>query len=478
MDRPRAKSAQEKQAKSDAGRGFSLRADSLRRDAKEPVYQQLYLSIKDAILAGTFPDGARLPSSRSLATQLSISRTTVDLAYNLLAGDGLVHGRTAKGTLVTSGVPARLLEQPNASSLDAGAGSARPGPLAPGTAATDLFPRKVWSRLATRHARNLRPDDMLPHDPAGHQRLREAIANRVRLVRGMACEAGQVFVAQDVGSAMLLVLAASSARGGAAIADAQTVPRQVRGALETMGLALQAPDFDALDGDGWPAAAFAILNAEDLAAARRTFTREAAQMLARWARRHSAWLVDDDRDLDLFEHGAQPALLGHGPCADLAIYLGSFERSVFPAAGCAFVVVPQALVARFANAAESVPGQPSLQVQRVMSDFITQGYIGRHANHLRRAHAERRKSALGALRRGRATRRLSFEAAGSSLIAALEAGVDARALGHALEASRLGARLLRADGPGPALLQVGYGGVPPRELAAAIERLDALLDGA
>jgi len=119
-----------------------------------------------------------------------------------------------------------------------------------------------------------------------------------------------------------------------------------------------------------------------------------------------------------------------------------------------------------------------VQVQRVMSDFITQGYIGRHANHLRRVHAERRKSALGALRRGRATRRLSFEAAGSSLVAPLEVGVDARALRHALEASQLGARLLRADGPGPALLQVGYGGVPPRELAAAIERLDALLDGA
>jgi GntR family transcriptional regulator/MocR family aminotransferase len=478
MDGPRAKSGQEQQAKSDAGHGFSLRADSLRRDAKEPVYQQLYLSIKDAILAGTFPDGARLPSSRSLATQLGISRTTVDLAYNLLAGDGLVHGRTAKGTLVTSGVPARPVVQPSASGLDAAAGSARPGPLAPGMAAIDLFPRKVWSRLATRHAKNLQPDDMLARDPAGHQRLREAIANRVRLLRGMACEAGQVFISQDRGSAMLLVLAASSARGKAAIVDGQALSRPVRGALMTMGLAMQAPDFDALDRDGWPAAAVAILNAEDLAAARRTLTRESAQRLAGWARRHSAWLVDDDRDLDLFEHGAQPALLGHGPCADLAIYLGSFERSVFPAAGCAFVVVPQAMVARFAEAAASVPGQAPLQVQRVMSDFITQGYIGRHANRLRRAHAERRKSALAALRGGRATRRLSFNAAGSSLVAALAAGVDARALRDALEASRLGARLLRAEGPGPALLQVGYGGAPPRELTAAIERLDALLDAA
>jgi GntR family transcriptional regulator/MocR family aminotransferase len=475
MDWRRAKSGQRKQAKSDPGREFSLRADSLRRDAKEPVYRQLYRSIKDAILAGTFPDGARLPSSRSLATQLGVSRTTVDLAYNLLAGDGLVHGRTAKGTLVTSGVPPRGLAQPGPSAPDGGMESGRPGPLTPGTAAIDLFPRKIWSRLASRHSRNFQGDDMYPHDPAGLRRLREAIANRLRLVRGMICDADQVFVTHDPGSAMLLVLAASPTRSGEALGNPDTLAGPVRGALRTMGFTLRAAD---IDGDAWPSANLAVLNSEDLAATGSTLSREAAERLATWARRYSAWLVDEDRDLDLFDHGAQPALLARGPCAEVAVYLGSFERGVFPAAGCAFVAVPQALRGRFVEAAATAPVQAPAQVQRVMTDFITQGYIGRHANRLRRVHADRRKTAVAELHKGRATRRLPFQAAGSSLVAALPSGLDARALRNALQASRLGARVLRVDGPGAALLQVGYAGVPPKELAIAIQRLDAILDAA
>ncbi|MDO8276658.1 MAG: hypothetical protein Q7T63_00875, partial [Burkholderiaceae bacterium] len=80
-----------------------------------------------------------------------------------------------------------------------------------------------------------------------------------------------------------------------------------------------------------------------------------------------------------------------------------FERSVFPAVGCAFVVVPQSLAGQFTIAAERSPLFAPMQTQRVLSDFITQGHIGRHAIRLRRTHGERRQFAMAALRNGRAT---------------------------------------------------------------------------
>src|SRR5262249_57628157 len=56
--------------------------------------------IRDAILDGTLPPGASLPSSRSLAAQLSTARGTIELAYTLLAGEDYILGRTPSGPVV------------------------------------------------------------------------------------------------------------------------------------------------------------------------------------------------------------------------------------------------------------------------------------------------------------------------------------------------------------------------------------------
>src|SRR5947209_7853046 len=79
----------------------SMRLD---RRLATPLFRQLYQRIRDAILDGTLPPGTGLPSSRSLAGQISTARGTVELAYALLVGEGYVVGRTAAGTVVNSGL--------------------------------------------------------------------------------------------------------------------------------------------------------------------------------------------------------------------------------------------------------------------------------------------------------------------------------------------------------------------------------------
>ncbi|MBX6324250.1 MAG: winged helix-turn-helix transcriptional regulator, partial [Rhodospirillaceae bacterium] len=65
-----------------------------------PLHRQIYERIRDAILAGRLAPGQRLPSSRSLASELGTARSTVELAYQLLAGEGFVVARGAAGTIV------------------------------------------------------------------------------------------------------------------------------------------------------------------------------------------------------------------------------------------------------------------------------------------------------------------------------------------------------------------------------------------
>src|SRR6266481_1086372 len=158
----------------------SVRLD---RRLATPLFRQVYQRIREAILDGTLPPRAPLPSSRSLAGQLSIARGTVELAYALLVGEGYVVGRAAAGTVVNPRLSqlsmlARGQEQGGKLSVlgDDLARTRQVHPFQMGLPAPDAFPRKLWARLLARRARSLTPIAMISQDPAGHAPLRQANA--------------------------------------------------------------------------------------------------------------------------------------------------------------------------------------------------------------------------------------------------------------------------------------------------------------
>src|SRR5579872_4280095 len=70
-----------------------------------PLQQKLARAIADAIRTGALHAGIRLPSERSLAQALSISRTTVVAAYDALRESGWLESRTGSGTWVCESSP-------------------------------------------------------------------------------------------------------------------------------------------------------------------------------------------------------------------------------------------------------------------------------------------------------------------------------------------------------------------------------------
>ena len=140
-----------------------------------PLFRQVYQRIRDAILDGTLAPGASLPSSRSLAAQLSTARGTIELAYALLAGEGYILGRRASGTVVNPKLR-HLLRPGGGQELrrkftePRHATSHHPParPFQMGLPALDAFPRKLWARLIARRARSLSETAMVSQDPAGH----------------------------------------------------------------------------------------------------------------------------------------------------------------------------------------------------------------------------------------------------------------------------------------------------------------------
>src|SRR5262245_6167240 len=88
--------------------GLLIRIDTR---ARKGLQQQVYIAVRRAILDGTLAPGARLPSSRTLADDLRVSRTTTLLAYEQLSAEGYLAARHGSGTFVAHELPDELPEQ-------------------------------------------------------------------------------------------------------------------------------------------------------------------------------------------------------------------------------------------------------------------------------------------------------------------------------------------------------------------------------
>ena len=71
--------------------------------SNKPIYEQISLQIKEAILRGDLAEGERLPSIRGLANDLRVSVITTKRAYSDLEAEGLLESVQGKGFFVCGG---------------------------------------------------------------------------------------------------------------------------------------------------------------------------------------------------------------------------------------------------------------------------------------------------------------------------------------------------------------------------------------
>ena len=80
----------------------------LNRKSGEPLYQQITNQIGGAIRSGNLACGSRLPSTRSLALLLGVSRNIVIIAYETLAAERLIRSEPGSGARVIHSGPVVL----------------------------------------------------------------------------------------------------------------------------------------------------------------------------------------------------------------------------------------------------------------------------------------------------------------------------------------------------------------------------------
>lgn len=402
------------------------------RSSGVPLHKQLYDGLREAIFAGRFPAGARLPSTRGLAVELGVSRNTITGAFSQLLAEGYLEGRVGSGTFVAGVLPDEMLKTRRGSRgfgiereetlPSSGRRLSRRGELLAATQtvtvrdmgrlrafrpcvpALDEFPIRKWRLLASRRLRRSTSDLLGYGDPAGYLPLREAIAGYLGAARAVRCSPEQVVVVSGSQQALDLVARVlldpgeaawvedpgySGARAALVGAGARLVPVPVdeEGLDVSAGIEREA---GALLAYVTPSHQYPL--GPTMGLARRL-------ELLRWASGAGAWIVEDDYDGE-YRYSGRPLEALQGLDAEgRVIYVGTFSKVLFPALRLGYLVVPPDLTDTFVAARELSDRHAPVIEQAVLTDFITEGHFARHVRRMRTLYASRQEALVDAAKK-------------------------------------------------------------------------------
>jgi GntR family transcriptional regulator/MocR family aminotransferase len=394
----------------------------LAREPQGGLYQGLYKRLRAFILDGVWPPGTRLPSSRTLAADLKVSRNTAILAVEQLIADGWAESRSRSGVYVSG--PAIV---PPAATRARARNTGELPPFALQRPAADLFPAQVWKQLQAHAWAQIEPQSLASADPAGDPGLRETIARLVCAPRGLRCHPDQILIVPSATAAIDVVAATLLRAGDTALVENESRPA-VRQLLAGRGVRLDLigrAGAEARLACVAPAVRFPTCDPLDVASRAR---------LLDWAHARNGWILEDDRDSELWfdEAPARPMAAEDG---ERVFLVGSFNRILFPGLCVAFLVAPAALVEGLRAAHAIIGGRASLASQLALSAFIGEGHFARHLRRRRQAYADRRGALIECL--DGIADPATVNRVGLHLVVGLAPG-RARAVAERLAAERLG----------------------------------------
>jgi GntR family transcriptional regulator / MocR family aminotransferase len=449
---------------------FSIRPGS-------PKRAQIEQQLRDAIRSGRLRGGTRLAPTRTLASDLGVSRGVIVEAYAQLVAEGYLVTGPRSGTRVSERIevlPTRgLATTPRAVApvryeLRSGA----PDPAS--------FPRAAWLSATSEALRAMPDADLLGPHRGGLARLRASLADYLARSRAAAAMADQIVVTSGLANGLAAALEILRERGATRVAvEDPSWPHHARAVrlagMEPIGVAVDESGLvvDSLERLGVDAVittpAHQFPTGVVLSADRR------ARLLA-WANSRAALIIEDDYDAE-FRYDRHPVAALQGMAADRVIYAGTVSKTLSPVLRVGWLLLPRALADSVADWVHASGAWPSIIDQATLAVLIDRGALERHLRAMRRRYRGRRDALVDAL-----TRSLDIDitgvAAGLHLVVRPRPGSDVRAIARqarerGVAIDTLHDRCWTHARSRPAML-LGYGALPEPAIAAAVAEIAGL----
>ena len=447
------------------------------RRSEVPLHAQLESQLRAAVRLGRLAAHTLLPSTRSLAQDLGVSRGVVVEAYEQLTAEGYFRSTAGSGTRVA-----------------AIAGAAARTPLAeptmrrvyrydfqPGSPDPHAFPRRAWLACLRRSIGSAASDVFRYPDPRGVPAARAAVAAYLGRVRATVGQASNVVMCNGFAQGIDLVARLLKERGVSDVAFEDPGYGAMSRRFRELGITAHPIPVDARGMQIEPlrrsGATAVIVTPAHQYPTGASMTAERRAALLAWAEASDALVIEDDYDSE-YRYDREPLGALQGLAPDRVIYIGTASKNLSPALRLGWLLAPQAIAAELAKLKQRVDGGSPALDQLALAEFLETGEMDRHLRKMRPAYRLRRDLLVAALHEYLPHLRIGGIAAGLHLMLELPPGTDERALLQAAQEHSLrcfGASACWASPrPDRPALVLGYGCCPETSIRDAVQLLARL----
>lgn len=416
----------------------------LQADSEKCLYEQIYEYIQCEIKEGKLLQGERLPSTRSLAENLQVARSTVEMAYEQLLSEGYIESRPYRGYFVCKIEELFQLDKEKKGKRKPPLAKEEPMPgegysydFSPTRIDMTAFPFSVWRRLHKKVLGDENEELYARGDAQGDYGFRETIARYLHASRGVNCTPEQIIV--GAGNDYLLMLLEKILGKGLSIAMENPTYKRAFRIFSSFSYPITTVD---MDESG--------MKVEEL---RKTDAQLAYVMpshqyptgtvmpigrrseLLKWANeKEDRYLIEDDYDSEFRYKGKPIPSLQASDKNDKVIYVGTFSKSIAPAIRVSYMVLPMKLVQAYQENCYFYSTTVSRIEQKILDEFIRGGYFERHLNKMRKLYKDKHDLLLEELKPFEKEFEITGENAGLHLLLTSQTGrTEAELLEKALE---------------------------------------------
>jgi len=362
-------------------------------------------ALRGAIREGRLATGTRVPSTRVLASDLSVARGTVTEAYDQLVAEGWLTARQGSGTVVAWAGDHR----PNGHAAARTAATPARHDFRPGSPDVSSFPRREWLAAVRKSLRTMPDADLRYGDPRGLLRAREALSSYLARARGVRSDPDRLVICSGFVQALALLTATLRREGAAVVAMENPCMNAYRTVAARAELSIRFLDVDddgadptplararASGGQGWGDVAAVLLTPAHQYPTGTTLAPDRRAAFVDWARHHGRIVIEDDYDGE-HRYDRQPVGALQGMDADHVVYVGTASKSLAPGLRLGWMVLPADLVDPVASAKELADRQSGVIEQSALAELITSGGLDRHIRRNRLRYRRRRDDLVAAL---------------------------------------------------------------------------------
>ena len=363
----------------------------LKKSPGVPLYESLYRCIRADILSGNLVPGQKLPSKRALASNLKVSKITVEGAYDQLLAEGYLRSVEKVGYFVEATDHPVTARRP----IEA------PAPV-PGKPLLDLtgggtvrFPFSVWSRLQRQVMLDQGERLLLPLPNRGIYELRRAISDHLADFRGLHVDPDHILI--GAGTDFLYNLLIQLLGRSKTYAVEEPGYSKIRQIYAAGGVTCVSVPMDGLGvlPEALEAAQILHISPSHHFPTGLVTPVNRRQELLDWAgQAPDRYIIEDDYDSE-FRFAAHPMpAMASMDRQGRVIYMNTFSKSLAPSIRISYMVLPSALMEQFQETLGFYSCTVPSFEQYTLARLLEEGHFEKHINRMRKAYRTTRNRLL------------------------------------------------------------------------------------